>query len=123
MKPPTNNNTSQSQSIPNERTERNSDPIKKERTDSPPTNYSQTVREPQPIQDTKPWGYSGIDLMNTGAAFWQNYSGEYYTINEINLLKNIFVAVVSWILSFINLKIDSVKLKVNFALYLLWKDS
>lgn len=31
------------------------------------------IREPPP--DTKPWGYSGLDLMNTGAAFWQNYSG------------------------------------------------
>lgn len=81
IKPPTNNNNTttqqQSQSIPNnERPERSTDQIKKERIDSPPTSYSQTVREPQTLQDTKPWGYSGIDLMNTGAAFWQNYSGE-----------------------------------------------
>lgn len=26
--------------------------------------------------DAKGWGYSGIDLINSGAAFWQNYSGK-----------------------------------------------
>lgn len=49
-----------------------------ERADSPPpTPYGQQqIREPPPPPENKPWGYSGIDLMNTGAAFWQNYSGE-----------------------------------------------
>lgn len=37
------------------------------------------MREPPPpptSQDNKPWGYAGMDLMNTGTAFWQNYSGK-----------------------------------------------
>lgn len=37
------------------------------------------IREPPPIptsQDNKPWGYAGMDLMNTSNAFWQNYSGK-----------------------------------------------
>ncbi|XP_014250291.1 dachshund homolog 2 isoform X2 [Cimex lectularius] len=41
-----------------------------------PTNYttpSTTPRDPPPPQD-KPWNYSSIDLINSGAAFWQNYS-------------------------------------------------
>ncbi|KAF6208239.1 hypothetical protein GE061_016691 [Apolygus lucorum] len=43
-----------------------------------PTNYSSTPssREsgpPPPPQD-KPWNYSSLDLINSGAAFWQNYS-------------------------------------------------
>jgi hypothetical protein len=51
--------------------------MERERVDSPPPPYGQqTVREPPPPPENKPWGYSGIDLMNTGAAFWQNYSGE-----------------------------------------------
>jgi hypothetical protein len=49
--------------------------MERERVDSPPPPYGQqTVREPPPPPENKPWGYSGIDLMNTGAAFWQNYS-------------------------------------------------
>lgn len=45
------------------------------REDSPPY----PVRDPrdQP-QDTKAWNYSGLDLMSSGAAFWQNYSGKFY---------------------------------------------
>ncbi|XP_031341045.1 dachshund homolog 2-like [Photinus pyralis] len=48
----------------------------KERVESPASAYNQNVREPPPPPppDVKPWGYAGIDLMNTGAAFWQNYS-------------------------------------------------
>lgn len=92
IKPPMNNNTTQNQSIVSERPERNTDQIKKERIDSPPTNYGQSVRESQTIQDSKPWGYSGIDLMNTGAAFWQNYSGKYnvqiiFIVSDTNLSK------------------------------------
>ncbi|GJQ77419.1 hypothetical protein Trydic_g20817 [Trypoxylus dichotomus] len=60
------------QNLPTERIER-PDRSERERVDSPPGSYSQGVRE-QPPPDTKPWGYSGIDLINTGAAFWQNYS-------------------------------------------------
>lgn len=83
-----NNNTTQNQS--SERPERNTDQIKKERIDSPPTSYGQSVRESQTVQDSKPWGYSGIDLMNTGAAFWQNYSGKYniktiFIVSDTNL--------------------------------------
>ncbi|XP_030750835.1 forkhead box protein J2-like [Sitophilus oryzae] len=29
---------------------------------------------PPPPMENKGWGYSGLDLMNSGAAFWQNYS-------------------------------------------------
>lgn len=29
---------------------------------------------PEPPSD-KQWNYSGLDLMGSGAAFWQNYSG------------------------------------------------
>lgn len=73
-----NNNTTSSQSSTGER-ERTECPehLKKERIESPPNAFGQNVRETPP-QDVKPWGYSGIDLMNTGAAFWQNYSGESY---------------------------------------------
>ena len=67
------------QNIPTER-ERVSERVERmerERVESPPPAYGQqTVREPPPPPENKPWGYSGIDLMNTGAAFWQNYSGE-----------------------------------------------
>lgn len=72
-----NNNTTSSQNptIDRERTERTEHP-EKERVESPTTAFGQGVREPPP-QEAKPWGYSGIDLMNTGAAFWQNYSGKY----------------------------------------------
>ncbi|XP_050513867.1 dachshund homolog 2 isoform X2 [Diabrotica virgifera virgifera] len=56
--------------------------IKQEREDPPGANYGQQppreMREPPPQppipQDNKHWGYTGIELMNTGAAFWQNYS-------------------------------------------------
>uniref|UniRef100_A0A6P7GEV1 Uncharacterized protein LOC114337299 n=1 Tax=Diabrotica virgifera virgifera TaxID=50390 RepID=A0A6P7GEV1_DIAVI len=56
--------------------------IKQEREDPPGANYGQQppreMREPPPQppipQDSKHWGYTGIELMNTGAAFWQNYS-------------------------------------------------
>lgn len=70
-----NNNSSPptAQSYSTERVERPDRP-ERERVDSPLGSYSQSVRE-QPPPDTKPWGYSGIDLINTGAAFWQNYSG------------------------------------------------
>ncbi|XP_063914291.1 dachshund homolog 2 isoform X3 [Zophobas morio] len=65
------------QNIPTER-ERVSERVERmerERVESPPPAYGQqTVREPPPPPENKPWGYSGIDLMNTGAAFWQNYS-------------------------------------------------
>ncbi|KAJ8949624.1 hypothetical protein NQ318_007389 [Aromia moschata] len=56
--------------------------IKQEREDNPAaaasTGYGQPardIREP-PLPETKSWGYSGIELMNTGAAFWQNYSAK-----------------------------------------------
>lgn len=64
------------------------DRIKQEREEPPGSGYGQQaprdIREPPPPQppmpqDNKPWGYAGIELMNTGAAFWQNYSGEYLT--------------------------------------------
>ncbi|KAK9731838.1 hypothetical protein QE152_g13329 [Popillia japonica] len=60
------------QSLPVERVDR-TERSEREKVDSPPRSYSQSVRE-QPPPDIKPWGYSGIDLINTGAAFWQNYS-------------------------------------------------
>lgn len=87
----TNNNTTHSQGgipISQDRQERsNTDQIKKERIESPPANYSQSVREQvQSVhQETKPWGYSGLDLMNTGAAFWQNYSGELFFCKVVAL--------------------------------------
>lgn len=61
------------------------DRIKQEREDNPAAaGYGQPGREvrepPPPPQESKPWGYSGIDLMNTGAAFWQNYSGEFSSV-------------------------------------------
>lgn len=58
------------------------DRIKQEIDDTPPQQYvaSRDMREqppPPPLpQENKGWGYSGLDLMNSGAAFWQNYSGE-----------------------------------------------
>ncbi|CAH0560140.1 unnamed protein product [Brassicogethes aeneus] len=39
--------------------------------------YPQGLRDSMPNpakEEMKPWPYSGMDLMNTGAAFWQNYS-------------------------------------------------
>lgn len=45
------------------------------RAESPSSAFAQNMRDVSQM-DTKPWGYSGIDLMNTGAAFWQNYSGK-----------------------------------------------
>ncbi|CAH1168466.1 unnamed protein product [Phyllotreta striolata] len=58
------------------------DRIKQEREDPPNSGYGHsTVREvrdapqqPPMPQESKPWTYAGIELMNTGAAFWQNYS-------------------------------------------------
>nr|CAI5858911.1 unnamed protein product [Callosobruchus analis] len=30
-----------------------------------------------PVSEAKPWGYAGMEMINTGAAaFWQNYSGK-----------------------------------------------
>ncbi|KAF5270079.1 hypothetical protein FQA39_LY08491 [Lamprigera yunnana] len=55
-----------------ERSER-TEHSEKERVESPTIAFSQNMRE-QPPAEAKPWGYAGIDLMNTGAAFWQNYS-------------------------------------------------
>ncbi|XP_022906266.1 dachshund homolog 2 isoform X2 [Onthophagus taurus] len=72
-----NNNNSpsvQSSLTEQQRPERPERPERQERVETPPTNYSQSMREQQLSQDTKPWGYSGIDLINSGAAFWQNYS-------------------------------------------------
>lgn len=61
--------------------------IKQER-EEPPTGYVQPmvrdIREAPPSQENKPWGYSGLELMNSGAAFWQNYSGKCCLINSIN---------------------------------------
>lgn len=59
--------------------------LDRERDDSAIPSYVQGLREAPPPQppitqsETKTWGYPGIEMMNTGAAFWQNYSG---TINE-----------------------------------------
>ncbi|XP_060530636.1 dachshund homolog 2 isoform X2 [Cylas formicarius] len=65
--------TSQQQDMMPERQER----IKQE-IEEPPQQFmpSRDMREQPPPQppENKPWGYSGIDIMNTGAAFWQNYS-------------------------------------------------
>ncbi|KAL3267578.1 hypothetical protein HHI36_011696 [Cryptolaemus montrouzieri] len=58
---------------PQERPER----MKQEPMNTPPLSYPQPMRDPPPPphqMDTKPWCYSGIDLMNNGAAFWQSYS-------------------------------------------------
>ncbi|CAB0002234.1 unnamed protein product [Nesidiocoris tenuis] len=55
-----------------------------------PTNYTTTPGggggsrpesglPPPPPQD-KPWNYSSLDLINSGAAFWQNYSGKYLAL-------------------------------------------
>lgn len=58
------------------------DRIKQEIDDTPAQQYvaPRDMREqppPPPLpQENKGWGYSGLDLMNSGAAFWQNYSGE-----------------------------------------------
>ncbi|KAK5644132.1 hypothetical protein RI129_007977 [Pyrocoelia pectoralis] len=59
-----------------DRTEHHTSTVEKERVESPTSAYNQNIREPPPPPppDAKPWGYAGIDLMNTGAAFWQNYS-------------------------------------------------
>lgn len=52
--------------------------MKREKVDSPSETYGQQpVRELPPPPENKPWGYSGIDLMNSEGAFWQNYSGEF----------------------------------------------
>lgn len=63
-------NVPEREQIPQER-------MKQEPIDTPPISYPQPIREPPPTQpiDTKPWCYSGIDLINNGAAFWQSYSG------------------------------------------------
>ncbi|KAG5893889.1 hypothetical protein JTB14_001074 [Gonioctena quinquepunctata] len=60
--------------------------IKQEREDTQ-SGYGQPtrdIREPPPPspQDNKPWGYSGMEMMNTGAAFWQNYSGEFHNFAQ-----------------------------------------
>ncbi|XP_025830052.1 dachshund homolog 1 isoform X2 [Agrilus planipennis] len=42
-----------------------------------PHSFMQPPREappPPPPSDTKPWSFTGLDLINSGAAFWQNYS-------------------------------------------------
>lgn len=61
----------------------------RERVESPQQSYAQSMREVVPPPDTKPWGYSGMDLINSGAAFWQNYSGMYFLTNS-NYLKKEF---------------------------------
>ncbi|XP_044748107.1 dachshund homolog 2 isoform X3 [Coccinella septempunctata] len=63
-------NVPEREQIPQER-------MKQEPIDTPPISYPQPIREPPPPTqsiDTKPWCYSGIDLINNGAAFWQSYS-------------------------------------------------
>lgn len=69
--PTTQSSTSERERIQVDRPERND----RERVESPPQGYPQNIREVPP-PDTKPWGYSGMDLINSGAAFWQNYSGK-----------------------------------------------
>ncbi|XP_015834661.1 dachshund homolog 1 isoform X2 [Tribolium castaneum] len=72
----TSSTPNQSISSERERVSERVERMERERVESPPPAYGQqTVREPPPPPpENKPWGYSGIDLMNTGAAFWQNYS-------------------------------------------------
>ncbi|XP_074032310.1 dachshund family transcription factor isoform X3 [Leptinotarsa decemlineata] len=80
---PTINPTVQTNMTPMER-ERIMEPprpverIKQEREETA-TGFVQPPRDireplPHPPQDNKPWSYPGMDLLNTGAAFWQNYS-------------------------------------------------
>lgn len=76
----TSSSSNQSMATERERLSDRSDRIDREREENTVTSpYGQVVRDqppPPPPPDTKPWGYSGIELMNTGAAFWQNYSGK-----------------------------------------------
>lgn len=39
--------------------------------------YPQQRPAQQDAPSEKQWNYSGLDLINSGAAFWQNYSGMY----------------------------------------------
>lgn len=51
----------------------------KQEIEEPPPQYVRDLREPPPpplSQENKVWGYSGLDLINSGASFWQNYSGK-----------------------------------------------
>ncbi|KAK9870161.1 hypothetical protein WA026_006251 [Henosepilachna vigintioctopunctata] len=68
-------NSLEKEQLPHDRQER----PKQEAIDTtPPISYPQPIREPPPPppqqMESKPWCYSGIDLMNNGAAFWQSYS-------------------------------------------------
>lgn len=42
-----------------------------------PAYQSRPAQQDAPSE--KQWNYSGLDLINSGAAFWQNYSGMYTT--------------------------------------------
>ncbi|XP_017768103.1 PREDICTED: putative uncharacterized protein DDB_G0274435, partial [Nicrophorus vespilloides] len=79
-----NNQKNNNNSVPNQIQDRIERP-QDNRDCSSPTNYPQNLHQSQQQQqreqqqqqvtsETKPWGYSGIDLINSGAAFWQNYS-------------------------------------------------
>ncbi|XP_048524066.1 dachshund homolog 2 isoform X2 [Dendroctonus ponderosae] len=49
----------------------------KQEIEEPSPQYVRELREPPPPplpQENKVWGYSGLDLINSGATFWQNYS-------------------------------------------------
>ncbi|ERL94474.1 hypothetical protein D910_11751 [Dendroctonus ponderosae] len=51
----------------------------KQEIEEPSPQYVRELREPPPPplpQENKVWGYSGLDLINSGATFWQNYSGK-----------------------------------------------
>lgn len=62
--------------------------IDREHIESPsPGPYNQSMREPPPPPpDTKPWSYPSMDLINSGAAFWQNYSGKFKFLVKDNLI-------------------------------------
>ncbi|KAF7285707.1 hypothetical protein GWI33_010202 [Rhynchophorus ferrugineus] len=57
--------------------ERLSDRIKQEVEEMPQqyvTPREMAREQPPPAMENKGWGYSGMDIMSSGAAFWQNYS-------------------------------------------------
>lgn len=45
---------------------------------TPPAYPQRPPPQPEAPPAEKQWNYSGLDLINSGAAFWQNYSGKLY---------------------------------------------
>lgn len=74
----TNNNNTTTPDQPNTKEDSDSPTPPTTSPYTPPTTQSRTPTSdiPAATGDAKPWNYASMDLIASGTAFWQNYSGE-----------------------------------------------